>query len=68
MLWPLSWEDDNWRGMIHTLEMNNHALTVLCHDDNCRSMFHTLEMNNHALTIVMRRWQLSENVLYLRDE
>ena len=29
MLWPLSWDDDNWRGMFHTLEMNYHALTVV---------------------------------------
>ena len=115
MLWPLSWDDDNCLSMFHTLEMNNHALTVVlrrwqltehvsylrnenpcsgrCHvtmttvgacfipsgwitmlwplswdDDNCRSMFHTLEMNDHALTVVMRRWQLTEHVSYLRNE
>ena len=45
MLWPLS-----------------------CHGDNCRSMFYTLEMNNHALTVVLSRWQLTEHVLYLRNE
>ena len=37
-----------------------------CHDDNCMSMFHTLGMNNHALTVVIRRWQLTEHVSYLR--
>ena len=115
MLWPLSWADVNCRSMFHTLEINNHALTVvmrrwqltghvsylrnenpcsdLCHvtmtnagasfipsgwitmlwplswdDYNCRSMFHTLETNSHALTVVMRRWQLTEHVSYLRNE
>ena len=29
MFWPLSWDDDNWRSMFHTLGMNNHALTVV---------------------------------------
>ena len=29
MLWPLSWDEDNWGSMFHTLEMNNHALTVV---------------------------------------
>ena len=115
MFWPLSCHDDNCRSIFHTLEMNNHALTVVmsrwqlsehvlylrdewpfsdrCHetmstvgacfipsgwitmlwplswdDDNCWSMFHTLEMNNHALTVVMRRWQLTDHVSYLRNE
>ena len=29
MLWPLSWDEDKWRSMIHTLEIYNHALTVV---------------------------------------
>ena len=29
MLWPLSWDDDNWWSMIHTLGVLNHALTVV---------------------------------------
>ena len=44
ILWPLSWDDDNWR-----------------------SMFHTLGMFYLALNVVMRRWQLTEHELYLRD-
>ena len=44
MLWPLSSDDNNWRSMVHTLGINNHALTV-----------------------VVRRWQLLEHDLYLRD-
>ena len=35
-------------------------------DDNCRSMFHTYGINYHALTAVMRQWQPSEHVSYLR--
>ena len=31
-------------------------------------MFYTLVMNNHALTVVMRRWQLTEHIAYLRGE
>ena len=44
MLWPLSWDDDNWWSMIHT-----------------RGIY------NHALSVVMRRWQLTEHVLYMND-
>ena len=44
MLWPLSWDDDNWRSMVRTLATYNHALTV-----------------------VMRRWQLTVHVSYMRD-
>ena len=29
MLWPLSWDEDKWQSMIHTLEIYNHALTVV---------------------------------------
>ena len=29
MLWVLSWDDDNWGSMIHTLGINKHALTVV---------------------------------------
>ena len=29
MLCPLSWDDDNWRSMIDTLGIYNHALTVV---------------------------------------
>ena len=29
MLWPLSWDDDNWRSMLHFLGMYNHALSVV---------------------------------------
>ena len=50
-----------------TLGMNNHALSVSRDDDNCRSMFHTWGIYNHALSVVMRRWQLSEHVLYMND-
>ena len=28
ILWPLSWDDDNWRSMFHTLGMYNHALSI----------------------------------------
>ena len=31
MLWPLSWEDDKWRSMIHILEIYYHALRERCH-------------------------------------
>ena len=30
-------------------------------------MFHALGMNNHALTVVMRQYQLTEHVSYLKD-
>ena len=29
MLWPLSWDDDNWRSMFHTWMIYNHSLTVV---------------------------------------
>ena len=29
MLWPLSWDDANWRSMIHTLGIYYHALIVV---------------------------------------
>ena len=29
MLWPLSWDDNNWRSMVHTLGIYYHALTVV---------------------------------------
>ena len=29
MLWPLSWDDDNWRSMIHTFGKYHHALTFV---------------------------------------
>ena len=29
MLWLLSWDDDNWGSMIHTLGINHHALTIV---------------------------------------
>ena len=67
MLWPLSWHDDNWRNMIYTLGIYNHALSVLWDDGNWRSMFNTCMIYYHALTVVMRRWQLTEHVSYLRD-
>ena len=45
MLWPLSWEDDNWRSMIYTLGISYHALTVVTrrwqmteHDSNLRDI------------------------------
>ena len=36
-------------------------------DDNWRSMFHTRGRYYHALTVVIRRWQLTEHSLFLRD-
>ena len=45
-------------------------ITMLCplswDDDNWQSMFHTWGIYNHALTVVMRRWQPTEHVSYLR--
>ena len=38
-----------------------------CDDDNCRSRFHAKGIYYHDLSVVMRRLQLSEYVLYLRD-
>ena len=114
MLWPLSWDKDNWRSMFHTWTIYHHALSVVMRrwqltsygsylrgvlpwyvpcqktvitdgacfihewyismlwplswdDDNWRSMIHTLGIYYHALTIVIRRWQLTEHVSYLRD-
>ena len=32
------------------------------------SMFHTCGIHYHALTVVLRRWQLTGHVSYLRDE
>ena len=29
MLWPLSWDDDNWQSMLHILGVNNHALSIV---------------------------------------
>ena len=43
MLWPLTWDDANWR-----------------------SMFLTCGIYYHALTVVIRRWQLTERVSYVR--
>ena len=36
-------------------------------DDNWRSMFHTLGINNHGLSVVMRWWQRTDYISYLRD-
>ena len=33
MLWPLSWDNDNWRSLFHTLEINDHALSVVMNDN-----------------------------------
>ena len=33
MLWPLSWNNDNWRSLFHTLEINYHALSVVMNDN-----------------------------------
>ena len=70
MLWPLSWDDNNWRSMFHTiLEIYFTMLWTLSWDDGYwQTMFHTSGIYNHVLTLVMRRWQLTERVSYLRDE
>ena len=62
MLWPLSWDDDNWRSMFHTWMIYNHSLTVvirrwqLMEHDSYQGIYY------HALTVVLRRWQLMEHV------
>ena len=67
MLWPLSWDDNNWGRMVHTIGY----ITMLCplslDDNNWRSIDHTLGIDYHALTVVMRRIQLTEHGSYLRD-
>ena len=67
MLWSLSWDDDNWQCIIHTLGKKNHALTVvlrlLTTDGAC--FIHRL-IYYHALTVVMRRWHLTEQVSDMR--
>ena len=35
-------------------------------NDNWRSMYHTWRIHYHVLTVVMRLWQLTEHVSYLR--
>ena len=61
MLWPLSWDDDNWQSRFHTLWMYNHAMSVVMTE-------HVSCMRDYlALTVVIRRWQLTEQVSYTRD-
>ena len=69
MLWPLSWDDDNWRSMFHTiLEGYFTMLWPLSWDDDYwQTMFHTSGIYNHVLTVVVRRWQLTEHVSYLTN-
>ena len=67
MLWPLSWDDDNWRSMFIPKGWLTMLLPLLWDDDNWQSRFHTLGMYNHALSVVIRRWQLTEHVSYLMN-
>ena len=53
--------------MFHTLEMNNHALTVVMRRLQLTSMVHTLGIYYYALTVVTRRKQVTEHGSYLRD-
>ena len=68
MVWPFSLDDNVWSRLVHTIGYITILWPLSLDDNNWRSMFHTLEMNNHALTVVMRLWQLTEQVTYLRDE
>ena len=67
ILWPLSWDDDNWWSMIHTKGIYYHALIVVLRRWQLMEHVHTLGMNNNALFVVMTRWQLTEHVSYLRN-
>ena len=67
MLWPLSWDVDNWRSMISTKGINYLLWPLLLDDDNWRRMFHTWCIYYHALTVVVRRWQMTKHDSYLRD-
>ena len=59
-----------WQLTEHVFLIHEWYITMLwplsCHDDDWRSIFHNLWINNHALTVVMRRWQLTVHVSYLR--
>ena len=79
ILWPLFFDDFNWRSMFHTLCIYHHALTVVVRRwqmtehvlytrDILPCMLHTLGIYYNALTVVRRRWQLKVHVSYLRDE
>ena len=67
MLSPLSWDDDNWRSMFHTLEMNNRALAVVMRWWQLTEHDSFLRGYNHTLTVVMWWWQLTEHVSYMND-
>ena len=67
MLSPLSWDDDNWRSMFYTLEMNNRALAVVMRWWQLTEHDSFLRGYNHTLTVVMWWWQLTEHVSYMND-
>ena len=60
MLWPLSWDDDKWRSMIHTLRMNDHALTVVMRrwqlTEHFSLRYETCSVSCHLLTTTVRAW------------
>ena len=67
MLRPLSFNDDNWRSMIHTWGIYNHALSVVMRRWQLTKHVYTCMIYHHALTVVMRLWKLTEHDSYLRD-
>ena len=73
MLWPLSWDDSNWRSMTHTWGGIINLLPLSWDDDNWRSMFHTLGIYNHALLSwgddnwrsIFHTWMIYNHALYV---
>ena len=67
MLWPLSWEDDNWRCMNHTLGIYYHALIVVT--GRWQLVEHVSDLRNTFPC--SDRWhetvQLTEHVSYMND-
>ena len=61
MLRPLSFNDDNWRSMLHTWGIYNHALSVVMRRWQLTKHIYTCMIYHHALTVVMRRWKLTEH-------
>ena len=59
MVWPLSWEDDNWQSRFHTL--GKMLRQLLSSHDNGQSMVIYPSSMKYALSVDIVSWQRSEH-------
>ena len=67
MLWPLSWDDDNWRSIFLTWMIYYYALTVVIWWWQLTEHGSYLRYDKPCSLRVMRRWKLTEHVSYMND-